>query len=383
MPTTEQIQTAIRRDLDGMVQEYKRELMTQAGEILRELDASNDIKRKSIDPLYEAAFNIAIPAGVPAGINPREEFKNLSDARIYPDAWKKLIINAPLDSSNYMRRFLEPIVSNPKTDKGAAERIQKDAVEEWDRYKSYAAERFSREILPVANNFETKLLDLAQQHKDLRDALGSIIGPIPQDDFDTDFAKYISQAEAKALPQPSASPQPAGSPVPVAAGSPPPAPVPTQATPMPEPAVNLAARLNDLASILKGQQESIDAVKIKAQTLDDNYPILHGELGGQMRNISSEVSSLRIMMAVIVCAMPVCLGLSILAFARAGGAASKRKDLNASTLEKLTKLQKELAQLRMQVLPEEKPMESGGFHDVKNYSPEEPSRVQNDIGKPP
>ena len=54
-------------------------------------------------------------------------------------------------------------------------------------------------------------------------------------------------------------------------------------------------------------------MKSQAQTLDDNYPILHHELGGEIEKLSSEIFWTRLILVLIGAGVLVGIGMALLA----------------------------------------------------------------------
>ena len=156
--------------------------------------------------LYQKAFNTGIPAGASAA--PEDELASLTDGSLYADAWRKLISDAPVESSSYMTKKVVPILKDPTTDRAAVMRIQNDASDEWEKYKVIVANGFSNDAALVTADFETRLAALARGTQgSSRGAFAAITGPIPAADFDANFQKYVTAAESKiqpAVPPPAA-----------------------------------------------------------------------------------------------------------------------------------------------------------------------------------
>jgi len=366
VPSTVDIQIEIRKDQDSLAQQYRRYFRNYSNAILQGLRASNAAKRAVIAPLYQKVFNIDIPSGGPESVVPADELKNLTDGKLYAEAWLPLIANASLESSGYYNEHLKPILADPRTDRGAVLRIQKDAGTEWENYKAYSAQEFAGEAVKIKTDFEAKLPSIAREHSELRAALVSIVGPIPPDEFDSNFQKYIALAQSKMQPVGAATTAVAAqSPVPAEPADsktgqqPSPKATPVQ-TPVATDAGNsLDARVDDLASKLKQQKQSLDTVKAQAQSLDDNYPILHHELSSEIEKLSSEIFWMRLILVLVGAGVLVGIGISLLALDRIGDPLAKKSKLKGrreprtlreeplkAILGRIYKMEEEISQLR-------------------------------------
>ncbi|MGB8355028.1 MAG: hypothetical protein WCD79_14120 [Chthoniobacteraceae bacterium] len=315
VPTTWDVISDIHKELDDLSRNYKHFFKANSDAILQGVATVNNARRAVIAPLYQQAFNTAIPGSTNAV--PEDELANLTDGSLYADAWRKLIADAPVESSIYMTKKIAPILTDPTTDRAAVIRIQNDARDEWEKYKSIAANGFSHDAAQITTDFDTRLAVLAQEHRDLRQALAAITGPIPAADFDANFQKYVTVAESKlqpAVPPPTAPV--VSQPAPPSTASPAPS-----ATPAPEP---VKLTLDELASRLAAQKQTLDAIKLQAQTLDDNYPALHRELGTQIERLSSEIFLLRLLLIGVGAGTLLGIVMSVAALDRARVSNSKK-----------------------------------------------------------
>ena len=240
--------------------------------------------------------------------------------------------------------------------------IQKDASDAWNTEQAYAVQKFSDDSAQMATDFQTRLAAIGHEHKDLRDALSAIIGPVTVDDFDRNFDKYIQLAQAKMQPPaPAATPSTDAAPA-VSTPQPTPAQSPTASG---EPDASLEAKLDDLSSKLREQKQSLDAIRTQAQALDDNYPVLHHELGSQIEKLRSDIFWLRLILVIVGAGMFVGIGIGLLALDRASGPAAKKNGMHdtkkkrdpqvpgeepmKAILGRLYKLEQDINDLRMQI----------------------------------
>lgn len=352
VPGSWEIQSEIRKDLDDLASHYKRYFRNRANLQLLGVVTSNSTKREIIAPLYRKAFNINIPAG-PAGEADKEELANVVDPNLYGDTWQKAILNTTAASSDYLTNRIAAVLADPRTDRAAVMRIQKDASDEWDSYKNYAAGDFSRAAAQINSDYQDRLASLAREHRDLREALAAVVGPIPIDDFDLNFQKYVDAANArlKSTITPSAPAAATASSSP-AASSPIPAATPAAENASQKPAKvpqvaglidPLKTSLNDLATKLNEQKQTLDAVKLQAQTLDDNYPMLHREMAGEIEKVYSGLFWLRFVLVVVGVAALLGIGIGITALNRTAasgksGGSGKRKQDSENLREEPLKL---------------------------------------------
>ena len=388
VPTTWDVISDIHKELDDLSRNYKRSFKANSDAILQGVAAVNNTRRAIIAPLYQQAFNTAIPGSPDAA--PEDELANLTDGSLYADAWRKLIADAPVESSIYMTKKITPILTDPTTDRAAVIRIQNDARDEWEKYKSIAANGFSHDAAQITTDFDARLAVLAREHRDLRQALAAITGPIPAADFDANFQKYVTAAESKLQPAVPAPAAPVVSqPAPTSTVSPAPS-----STPTPEP---VKLTLDELTSKLATQKQTLDAIKLQAQTLDDNYPALHRELSAQIEQLSSEIFLLRLILIGVGAGTLLGIVMSVAALDRAR-ASNPKKNLQGSTrkqdpetqleeplkliLARIYNLETELSRLNEQLITGEKlpvgdgiPTENATHENIEDTS-EKPGNLQ-------
>ena len=153
--------------------------------------------------------------------------------------------------------------------------------------------------------------------------------------------------------------------------------------------------VDDLASKLDAQKQTLAAVKLQAQTLDDNYPALHHELGEQIENLSSGIVLLRLILIGVGAAALLGIIISFFALDRARALGSRKMNLQGGgrkqetqaqneeplrlIIARIYQLEQELSRLQEQLITGERPPTGDeiltGNADQENVQPD-PGKTQ-------